>query len=684
MKTSRSSGTAMWLNLQRGSIRPRYACVVGCFLTGLGLGLIGCAPTVNEPKTPMELLGGAIPAQTDSQGKEGQRPVSAKTAIASAPTLSVQDLSVREESGQTIVQLKLTSPISQYRHFPLAQPARVVVDMFSDLARQADGESFRVGTALVSAVNFNPGEGYLRMTIETPTSTVPGYVITPEEGGIKVVVGFSNPQATAKRSIDFVRDGKRIDAQAAVRSSASMDPGQAASAKEETLVEGKKYTGQKLSLDFKDADIKNVFRLLAEVSGKNIVVTDDVNRKVTLRLVEVPWDQAMDLLITTNGLGKDEAGNVIRISTTTRLEADRLQQKKTEKAREDAEPLQTAYFNINYARVKDLEAKVKVLLTKRPDAALVIDERSNTMMVRDIKQSVDDVSALIAKLDTRTPQVLIESNLIETTPTFARSLGLRFQFSTPGGTNISSAAGAPEPYTAFTPLFPNVPIGLGGTVSVIQNRVGGLRDLASSLEAAEREGNIKIISRPSVVTLNNVASTIRSERILRILLPASTNIATGTGSSAAGSAVATEKVPVGIILTVTPQVSSDGFVLMNINVKSSTLGAQSQGSVIPDELNREAVANVLVKDGETIVLGGILKDTSQDSESGVPYLKDIPVVGWLFKNQRVQKDFEELMVFITPRITSAGSENLPAAELLWREQMKQTVGGQAAVRTPTP
>ena len=195
------------------------------------------------------------------------------------------------------------------------------------------------------------------------------------------------------------------------------------------------------------------------------------------------------------------------------------------------------------------------------------------------------------------------------------------------------------------------------------------------------------MSRPSVVTLNNVASTIRSERILRILLPASTNIATGTGSSAAGAAIATEQVRVGIILTVTPQVSSDGFVLMNINVKSSTL---APGTVTGlscfsfDELNREASAQVLVKDGETIVIGGILKDTSQDSESGVPYLKDVPVLGWLFKNQRVQKDFEELMVFITPRLTSAGSENLPAAEHLWREQMRQTEGGQATVRTPTP
>src|SRR5262245_8374080 len=672
MKKSKSSGATLSMDVEFCGNRPRYWCFVGCLLIGLSSGFIGCTSTVSEQKGST----GVMETTQRPEQKAGQRLASAKQDVSQTTMLRVQDLSVREESGQTILQLKLTQPFSQYRHFPLAQPARVVVDMFGDSTRQADVESFRVDTQAVSTVSFSSGEGYLRMTIETLTPTVPSYVITPEEGGIRVVFGFSDPKASDKRAFDLVKGGKRIEAKSAARAPLSMDAGQVASPKEETPAEGKKYIGQKLSLDFKDADIKNVFRLLAEVSGKNIVVTDDVNRKVTLRLVEVPWDQAMDLIISTNGLGKDEMGNVIRISTTARLETDRLQQKKTERAREDAEPLQTAYFNINYARVKDLESKVKMLLTKRPDVALVIDERSNTIMVRDIKQSVDDVTALIAKLDNRTSQVLIESNLIETTPTFARSLGLRFQFSTPGGTTISSAAGALDPYAAFTPLFPNVPIGLGGSVSVIQNRVGALRDLASTLEAAEREGNIRIMSRPSVVTLNNVASTIRSERILRILLPASTNIATGTGSSAAGSAVATEKVPVGIILTVTPQVSSDGYVLMNINVKSSTLGAQSQGSVIPDELNREAVAIVLVKDGETIVLGGILKDTSQDSESGVPYLKDVPVLGWLFKNQRVQKDFEELMVFITPRLSSAGSENLPAAELLWREQMEKTEGGR--------
>ena len=169
-------------------------------------------------------------------------------------------------------------------------------------------------------------------------------------------------------------------------------------------------------------------------------------------------------------------------------------------------------------------------------------------------------------------------------------------------------------------------------------------------------------------------------------MPSSTNIASGSGA-AAGTAVATEQVPVGIILTVIPQVSSDGFVLMNIKVKSSSTApatvAGGTAGVIPfDELNREAEANVLVRDGETIVIGGILKDSDTTASAGVPYLKDIPVLGWLFKNSSVDKKLEELIVFITPRIASAGSENLPSAEQLWREQMQKTNNAPAPVMQP--
>jgi type IV pilus assembly protein PilQ len=640
---------------------------------------LACVPSVSEQRKG----GPGVEAAAPLTGSAAATP----SATAQAQALRVQELSVREEAGQTILQLRLSKPISQYRHFPLTVPARIVFDIFGDGPRTGDAETFRVDTSWVSNVRVSPGDGYLRMTVEIAGATVPPYVASPQDGGIKVVVGPADPKATAKRDLDLVKDGKRTDTRLAEVKAPGAETKVSSLSAEGARGEAKKYTGQRLSLDFKDADIKNIFRLLAEVSGLNIVVTNDVNRRVTLRLVDVPWDQALDLLIDTNGLAKEQIGNVVRISTAAQLKAERDALVAAKKAEEVLEPLLTAYFNINYAKVRDLEPKVKTLLSKRPDASLVIDERSNTIMIRDIKKSVDDITTLLSRLDSRTPQVLIESNLIETTPTFARALGIRLQF-TVGGTTFSSASGAGTPFTGNTTPFPGAPTGLGGTVFTIQNAVGGIRNLASALEAAEQEGNIRIISRPSVVTLNNVASTIRSERILRIALPTSTNIASGTGASA-GAAVATERIPIGIILTVTPQVSSDGYVLMNINVRSSTVApatvSTGTAGVIPfDELNREAVANVLVRDGETIVLGGILKDTSSSSESGVPYLKDIPFFGWLFKNVRWQKDFEELMVFITPRVSSAGSENLPAAEQLWREQMKKTQGDQAISHAPNP
>jgi type IV pilus assembly protein PilQ len=623
--------------------------------------LFSCAPTtMNGDKDPA-----AAAANIPSIAQAPQQAADQQTEA-----VKVQELSVREEGGQTSLTVKLSKAISQYRHFPLPQPSRIVLDVFND-ARPADSESYRVGTTLVSHLKVSSGAGYSRVTLDIMAGAVPAYVVTPEDGGVKIVIGSADPKIGGKRSYDLVRAGKPVDQRATHMGTAVMAAEAGGPARGE-----KNFTGQKLSLDFKDADIKNVFRLLAEVSGLNIVVTNDVNRKVTLRLVDVPWDQALDLLIDTNGLGKEQIGNVVRISTAAQLKTERDALAAARRAEETLEPLHTVYFNVNYAKVKDIEPKVKTLLSKRTDVSLVSDERSNTIMIRDIKKSVDDASALIAKLDTRTPQIMIESNLIETTPSFSRSLGAEIDLVS-GRFIASNRFLAGNPYAGSpNTVAPPFPVPSSGF------KFGFLAaNVNSFLTAAENEGNIKIISRPSVVTLNNVASSIRSERILRISLPSSTNIATGSGSSAAGAAVATEKIPVGINLTVTPQVSSDGYVLLNINVKSSsianspTVPAGGASGVIPfDELNREAVANVLVKDGETIVLGGILKDTRQESEAGTPFFKEIPILGWLFKNHRWQKDFEELMVFITPRIADAGSNNLPTAEQLWRDQMRRTDG----------
>ena len=645
-------------------------------LIGTGCATMSVSCSMNADKDRAAQTDAKAPTSSQNQPAAKAPPKEANPALTA---LTLQELSVREERGQTTLLVKFSQPVTQFRHFPLPQPSRIVLDIFGEAKALSQAETFRIETNWVAALRLSATDGSLRLVADIAAANVPPYTITPENGGLKITVGALDPNAVTKKDVTLVRGGQRIDVRAAEATSTGTVQKKTVTA-DDLLSTDKKYTGQKISLDFKDADIKNVFRLLAEVSGLNIIVTTDVNRKVTVRLVEVPWDQALDLIVDTNGLGKEQLGNVVRISTAGQLKSEKDALAAARRAKEDLEPLQTIYFNVNYAKVKDLESKVKSLLSKRPDAALVADERSNTIMVRDIRKVVDDVNTLVAKLDARTPQVLIESNLIETTPSFARSLGaelglnwqsLQVQTSTPAGSPFSAS-----------PLA-------GGLFTIAQSRLGAIRNLSLKLSAAENEGKVKIISKPSVVTLNNIASTIKSERILRIALPSSTNIASGSGA-AAGTAVATEKIPVGITLTVTPQVSSDGFVLMNINVKSSSIANNPTVSggvagVIPfDELNREATANVLVRDGETIVIGGILKDTDQDNTSGIPYLKDVPVLGWLFKSWSIQKDLEELVVFITPRIAEAGSENLPTADELWREQMKKTQGEQATAPSINP
>jgi len=649
------------------SVRHGWTVLLRLFGAG-GLGMIlvsgwvGCMSTAGEQKIAAVAEKSAVSARA---GDKSPAPAKPQAADAQSPT--IQDLSIHEETGQTILQLRLSKSISQYRHFPLTQPSRIVLDIFGEARPMADAETFRVTTSLIGTVRFSAGEGYLRMTVDISSASVPPYTATPEEGGIKVVIVTADPKITTKRELNLVKGGKRLDAVTAqLKGTPVVESRGPSAATDESSTGEKKYIGQRLSFDFKDADIKNVFRLLAEVSGLNIVVTADVNKKVTLRLVDVPWDQALDLLIDTNGLGKEEVGNVVRISTAGQLKAEKDALTATQKSKDNQEPLQNVFFNVNYAKVKDLEPQIKPLLTKRPDATLVVDERSNTIMVRDIKKAVDDVGTLVAKLDTRTAQVLIESNLIETTPTFSRSLGIEMetlfnQALIRGSTRFLAGppfVGEPQGVPPGNPL-------LAPTTGFRFGYFGN--SVTSVLSAAEAEGNVKIISRPSVVTLNNVESTIESANIVRIRTSAATVGESGT----------IKEIRAGIILKVVPQVSADGFVLLNITVKSSTLDFGRTVDGIPQENTREAKANVLVKDGETVVIGGIMKDTSSNSDSGVPYLKDIPVFGWLFKKSSWQKDFEELVVFITPRILASGSENIPTAEQLWRDQLKKTEGDRA-------
>src|SRR5438876_4453832 len=459
------------------------------------------------------------------------------------------------------------------------------------------------------------------------------------------------------------------------------------------------FTGQRISLDFKDADIQNVLRVLADVSQLNIIATDDVKGKVTLHLNDVPWDQALDLVLRSNRLEKTQEGNVVRISTVSRLKEEREALRAAQDAERELAPLRVKYIRVNYAKADEtLIDKVKGVLTDR--GSVTFDDRTNTIIVRDITRGTDDAAQLIHELDVQSPQVLIEANIVEATRDLARALGVQWGYShqsgpqtgNPTGLNFpgtvgiggaglndgsapvasNSVARSPVPFMFDFPVssgFGGFGAGSGSSLDLVLVSLDGANALAARLTALEQQGKAKVISRPRVITLNNVAATIQSLTILRVKLPSTgTVINTGTGGAAGSASTATEKINTGITLVVTPQVSADGYILMSIYAKSSqpdfTQGRSVDG--IPNEISREANSNVLIKDGETVVLGGIFRNTADQAETGLPYLRGVPVLGWLFKRLQRTSHFEELLVFVTPRIVAGGTAALPSAERLWQ------------------
>src|SRR6185436_9482279 len=413
----------------------------------------------------------------------------------------------------------------------------------------------------------------------------------------------------------------------------------------------------------------------------------------------VPWDQALDLVLRSNRLEKIQEGNVVRISTVARLKEERQALRAAYEAEQELEPLRVKYIRVNYARADEvLVDKVKGVLSDR--GSVTFDDRTNTVIVRDISSGINESMSLIRELDVQSPQVLIEANIVEATEDFARALGVQWGYGykagpatgNPTGVNFpgtvglgGSGLGAGVPPPAANPgVVPNpVPFmadfpvpasagfgpGSGSALDLALGSIDGVHSLTARLTALENEGKGKVISRPRVITMNNVAATIQSLTILRVKLPSTgTVINTGVGGAAGSASAATEKINTGITLVVTPQISSDGFVLMSIYAKSSQPDFTRSVDNIPSEVSREANSNVLIPNGETVVLGGIFRNTSQDNESGLPWLRSVPVLGWLFKRQLRSTHHEELLVFLSPKIVATGTTGLPSAQHLWEER----------------
>lgn len=416
--------------------------------------------------------------------------------------------------------------------------------------------------------------------------------------------------------------------------------------------EGQKkvYSGRKLSLDFKDADIKNILRLIAEVSNLNIIAGDEVTGKITMRLVEVPWDQALDIILQSKNLGMTQIGNVVRIAPKDALKKEVQAELETRKAKEKLEDLVMELIPVNYSTAKEIMPQVKSILSERGDVK--VDERTNTLIVKDIPKSIPNVKNLVKSLDTKTPMVMIEARIIEANTGFQRELGARWGFVASGGNSRNVKVGGGNTTTTqgtTTSDLVNLPAvarsGLGpagagasGVLEFLFTSVYGLEKLDVAVSAHENKGEVKIISSPKIATLDNKEASV--EQGLRI--PYLKLTTEGT--------VTTDFIDANLKLTVTPHVTNDGNIKMNIKVKKDAPDESIKVENVPSIDKKEAITEVLIKDGGVVAIAGIYSIEKSEGAEGVPLFNKIPLLGWLFKRENKEDKRRDLIIFISPKI----------------------------------
>ncbi|MFP4158138.1 MAG: type IV pilus secretin PilQ [Desulfobacterales bacterium] len=426
-------------------------------------------------------------------------------------------------------------------------------------------------------------------------------------------------------------------------------PSEAESAAKEVewLFEKDEYTGEKVALDFYETDIRNVFRILQQISGKNYAVDPDVEGRVTITMEKpVPWDQVLDLVMEQNGLGKVEKGDMIRIATRQTLrreEQERRERMEAYRERQEQQkslqPLITEYIPINYANAeKEVVSHVEDILSDR--GKVNVDSRNNQLILTDTLERVEKAREVISKIDKVTPQVVIEARIVEIQEDYLKDIGTEFSMARE---DISSSTLSGE--YGHTVSMNNPAETSSNTMGFTFDNIGTPFTLDAKLSAMEEQDNVKIVSSPKIATLDNKEATITqgSEYPYQTVEDDDVNV---------------EFKDIDLELKVTPQVTPDERISLQIYVEKNDIAEQTDEA--PALSTNEAETELLVDDGSTIVIGGIKKDTTNERVVGFPVLKDIPMVGWLFKRQFTENEKNELLIFMTPRIVQLEQRNMAA------------------------
>jgi len=585
-----------------------------------------------------------------------------------------------EAGGRTRVVLNLIKLVP-YEVTTRGNQVVVLLDSAGAAASAALEDSLdKPGAAMVGSrgmienVDFRRGENGEGRVIVTLSD--PSVVVDTKEEGERIVINFVGAQLPARLAqrldvMDFATPVKSVttrtrggNVQMVVAAGGrfetlayqsddlyTLDVKPITDAEAEQQARKKEqFSGERLSLNFQNIEVRAVLQLIADFTGLNLVASDTVGGNLTLRLKNVPWDQALDIILKTKGLAMRQTGNVMLVAPSEEIAARERLELESQKQIEELAPLRSEFIQVNYAKANVLAGLLKAegnsLMTDRGNVS--VDDRTNTLLVRDTQEALNAIRGLVNELDVPIRQVLIESRIVIADDTFNRDLGVRFGLSkrAEGDTTFALGGGLPG-NTDFggTSTFNTggnenfiVDLPIGGPAAVLELAIIDIPDflLQLELQAAQAEGRGEVLSNPRVITSNQKEAVIEQ----------GTEIPYQEASSSGATSTSFKKAV--LSLRVTPQITPDDRVIMDLNVSQDTVGAEFSG--IPSINTRNINTQVLVDNGDTVVLGGIFEQTKREDKESVPFFGDLPYFGFLFKSTSVRDDKTELLIFVTPKI----------------------------------
>jgi type IV pilus assembly protein PilQ len=586
-------------------------------------------------------------------------------------------------SGRTriVVELRQTAP---YQLRSEGNKLYVEIDNPVIAASSVPALAPPPGASTISNIDFRRGEqGQGRVVVSMSN---PRTVVDVHDDNDRIVAVFRNTSLPEKLSrrldvLDFATPVKYIDVKRdGPDTQLIVTPSQGASFDQAAYQSGGLYTielqpltqaeledrqrnepqykGEKISLSFQSIDIRALLQIIADVAGTNVVVSDSVKGDLAMRLQSVPWDQALDIILRSKGLGMRQQGNVMMVAPVDEIAAREKADLEAQQQKIELAPLRSEIIQVNYAKASDIKALLgsdkTSLLSER--GRVTVDDRTNTLLVLETRDKVEEIRQLVARLDIPVRQVLIESRIVIANEDFARDIGTRFGVSTIGnigntrigqsgtaiGSNTIANGGVPALDNSYSI---NLPTTAAGAPSVGWTILGSQFQIDLELQALQTEGRGELISSPRVVTANGKQAVIEQGREIPYV--------TSSGNNGAN----TQFKKAVLSLTVAPQITPDNRVIMDLNVTNDSQGTDvnvGTGGSAPAIDTRKLDTQVLIRSGDTVVLGGVFQRESNTAASKVPLLGDIPLLGFLFRNDSKSDTKRELLIFVTPKVLQEG------------------------------